>query len=169
MVAVKRLLWLPFAAGLCACDHQAVVAPAASPTPVAVATPTPAAVPTAVPVPTPTPPNRVPSVRFLTNPEPTVGFNFVAKGSLTIHFNMCQSSDPDGDDITFRMDLDGNGSFEVDGPTGADCRRSYTYRWTSGPTTTSWDPKICATDLLSSLSPAHPYQCKTFNVKVNRS
>lgn len=105
----------------------------------------------------------------MTDPDPTVGNNFVARRSLTINFNMCQSSDPDGDDITFRMDLDGNGSYEVDGPTGADCRRSYTYRWTALPNPTSWNPKLCATDLLSSHSLAHPFQCKTFNVKVTQN
>ena len=56
----------------------------------------------------------------------------------------------------------------VDGPTGADCRRTFTYNWQPPFSPASWDPKICATDLLSSLSPAHPYQCKTFNVKVTR-
>lgn len=120
------------------------------------------------PTPTPAAANREPDISFRTTPEPTVGYNFVAGSNLTIQFNMCQSSDPDGDRLNFRMDLDGDHVFEVDGPTGADCRRSYTYSQTGPVSPTSYDPRICATDLLSSLTPAHPYHCRTYNVKVYR-
>jgi len=123
---------------------------------------------TPTPAPTATPPtsNRAPDVHFRTTPDPTAGLTFDASRNVTIAFNMCTSSDPDGDDINFRMDLDGDGSFEVNGPTGADCRRSYTYVHTGLVSPKIYEPRICATDLLPSLSPAHPYQCKSWTVKV---
>lgn len=142
------------------------VGPAA--VPVAAATPA-AAAPTPNPAPTATPSpaaNRVPEIRFETTPAPTVGRNFTSFGPLTIQFNMCPSQDPDGDPLTFRMDLDGDGVFEVDGPTGADCRRSRRYEQSGPVSPSSFDPTICATDLLSSHALAHPYQCRTYNVKV---
>jgi hypothetical protein len=122
------------------------------------------------PSPTPTPPtsttNRPPDVQFRTTPAPTAGLTFDAVTSVTIAFNMCNSADPDGDDINFRMDFDGDGKFEVDGPTGADCRRSFTYEQTGPVSPTLYTPVMCATDLLPSLSPAHPYQCRSYVVKV---
>jgi hypothetical protein len=122
------------------------------------------------PSPTPTPPagNREPEIHFRTTPEPSVGRNFTASSDLTIEFNMCTSSDPDGDDLNFRMDLDGDGAFEVDGPTGADCRRRRTYSQTGLVSPTSYDPVLCATDLLPSRARAHPYSCRTYNVKIYR-
>jgi hypothetical protein len=129
--------------------------PAPSPTPTA--TPTPAASPAA---------NREPEIHFRTTPEPTVGRNFVSSGPLTIQFNMCTSSDPDGDPLNFRMDLDGDGVFEVDGPTGGDCRRSRRYEQSGPVNPSSFDPTVCATDLLPSRTRAHPYRCRTYNVKV---
>jgi hypothetical protein len=124
---------------------------------------------TPAPLPTATPPttNRAPDVRFHTTPEPSPGRTFDASTRVTIAFNMCTSSDPDGDDINFRMDLDGDGRFEVNGPTGADCRRSYTYEHTGLVSPKLYEPTICATDLSSSLAPAHPYQCRSYTVKVN--
>jgi hypothetical protein len=118
------------------------------------------------PAPSPTPvsgPNQPPSVVFRTTPAAGPGDTFLGDRSLTIQFNLCQSSDPDGDRLNFRMDLDGDGSFEVDGPTGADCRRSRVY-----PRGTVAAPRLCATDLLSSLAPAHPYQCKSYSVRLDR-
>lgn len=136
----------------------AATAPAATPAPAAPATPSPA----------PSPANRVPEVHFQTNPAPTVGRTFTSVGPLTIQFSLCTSSDPDGDPLNFRMDLDGDGVFEVDGPTGGDCRRSRRYEQSGPVSPTSFDPTICATDLLSNRSPAHAYQCRSYNVKIYR-
>ena len=126
----------------------------------------PRSTPTPAPTPTPATSNRPPDVQFRTNPAPTAGLTFDAVTSVTIAFNMCNSADPDGDDINFRMDFDGDGKFEVDGPTGADCRRSFTFEQTGPVSPTVYEPRMCATDLLPSLSPAHPYQCRSYTVKV---
>lgn len=156
---------------LAGCGKDTVVSPGASPAPaVVVATPSspsPAASASPSPVPSPAA-NRQPEVHFQTTPAPSVGRNFTSTGPLTIQFNMCTSSDPDGDPLNFRMDLDGDGVFEVNGPTGADCRRSHRYEQSGPVSPSSFDPTICATDLLPSRTPAHPYQCRSYNVKVFR-
>jgi hypothetical protein len=132
----------------CATSVQATAPPAPSPSPTPVA-------------------NREPSVSFRTDPVPTAGRTFDSNEPLTIEFNMCQSSDPDGDPLNFRMDLDGDGVFEVDGPTGADCRRTHRYEQ-SGPASPSvFNPTICATDTLNGAR-LHPYQCRTWEVKIYR-
>jgi len=122
------------------------------------------------PVATPTPPaaNREPEIHFRTTPEPTAGLTFDAGGEVSIQFNMCTSSDPDGDPLNFRMDFEGDGKFEVDGPTGADCRRSHSYSQTGSVSPTVYQPQLCATDLLPSRAPAHPYRCRSYTVKVYR-
>jgi hypothetical protein len=127
-----------------------------------------AAAPAPAPTPTPSAVNREPEIRFRTTPEPNAGRNFTFAVGLSIEFNMCTSSDPDGDPLNFRMDLDGDGVFEVDGPTGADCRRTGRYSQTGPVSPTSYDPTICATDLLPSRARAHPYVCRTYNVKIYR-
>ena len=127
-----------------------------------------AASPAPASTPTPAPVNREPVIHFRTTPEPNTGRNFTSAVGLAIEFNMCTSSDPDGDPLNFRMDLDGDGVFEVDGPTGADCRRTGRYSQTGPVSPTSYDPTICAPDLLPSRSRAHPYSCRTYNVKIYR-
>jgi hypothetical protein len=114
--------------------------------------------------PTPPPPtggaNRPPDVVFHADPDPEPGFLFRStQPRFTIGFNVCQSSDPEGDDILYQMDLDGDGDFEVNGATGADCRRSHTY--TRRGTTR---PQVCVTDLAPSLQPRHNFQCRTYTV-----
>lgn len=113
------------------------------------------------PLPTPAAANRAPTAVFNTNPDPDSSDVFRGAPTLTITFNMCRSSDPEGDPLNFRMDLDGNGVFEVDGPTGADCRRSYSYDRFG-----IYVPRVCVTDLLPSRSPAHPYQCRNYVVRL---
>lgn len=123
--------------------------------------------PAPAPTPTPATANREPVIHFQTTPDPTAGLTFdIHGGSLAIQFNMCTSSDPDGDPLNFRMDFDGDGKFEVDGPTGGDCRRSRTYSQSGPVSPTVYQPQICATDLLPSRTPAHPYRCKSYTVKA---
>jgi PKD domain len=117
--------------------------------------------PTAVPTPTPRTTNSPVIPVFNTNPDPEAGDVFRGRPSLKITFNVCMTSDPDGDDINFRMDLDGDGVFEVDGPTGSDCRRTHTYTKLG-----VFVPRVCVTDLLPNLSLAHPYQCHNYVVRI---
>lgn len=115
------------------------------------------------PSPTPTPGvNYPPLAVFNTTPPPAPGGLFTGRPPLRIQFNMCPTSDPDGDDLLFTIDFQGDGTDEVRGPTGADCRRTWDY-----PLGTYY-PRLCVTDLTASLQPAHPFQCRGYTVQVKR-
>jgi hypothetical protein len=115
------------------------------------------------PAPTPTPagPNRAPTAVFATNPLPGAEDVFSSVAPLTIAYNMCRSSDPEGDLLDFRMDLDGDGRFELEGTTGGDCRASHDYEEAG-----TFRPRICVTDLDRGRRPAHPYQCHDYTVQL---
>lgn len=115
------------------------------------------------PSPTPTPINQAPVADFRTTPDPGANGTFTGKPPLTIAFNMCRSADPEGDRMNFRMDFEGDGIWNVDGPTGGDCRRDFTYGQIG-----TYTPRICVTDLASSLQPAHPYQCQGWAVVLTK-
>lgn len=118
----------------------------------------------ATPTPTPRAEDQPPDAVFRTTPEPGPGDSFRGTPPLTIQFNMCASTDPDGDPIRFRTDLDGDGVFEGDGFTGGDCRRSHTYREPGG-----YAPQLCLTDVdPSSRTPLHPFRCKTYDVRLRK-
>lgn len=117
--------------------------------------------PPPTPTPTPTGPNQAPTAVFNTNPVPDASGRFAGTPTLTISFNMCRSSDPEGDPLFFRMDLDGDGRFEEEGTTGADCRHSHDYDVAG-----TYVPRVCVTDLNRSRTPAHPYQCRDYVVEL---
>jgi hypothetical protein len=115
-----------------------------------------------MPTPHPTGPNQAPLAVFNTNPAPDSSGRFGGVTPLTINFNMCRTSDPEGDPLSFRMDLDGDGRFEEEGTSGADCRHSHDYDVAG-----TYVPRVCVTDLNpSSLAPAHAYQCHDYVVEV---
>jgi hypothetical protein len=121
-----------------------------------------------VSAPQPTPPpaaeNRPPLFVYDVDPDPNYpGGWFTTSSPLQVRFNLCRSSDPDGDRLLFRMDLDGDGVYEVEGPTGAECRRTRDFGYGV------YRPKVCVTDMTSSLAPAHPYQCKDWTLEVRRN
>ncbi len=118
------------------------------------------------PLPTPTPAaeNRWPEPSFRTTP-PASGSSITGKAPFTVQFNMCRSVDPDGDRLTFRMDLDGDGLYELFGATGADCRHEFTYPVGSRTAT------VCVTDVecpswpqCEGLPRLHPFQCMSYTV-----
>jgi hypothetical protein len=116
--------------------------------------------------PPPTGPNQAPNAVFRTTPLPDDTGRFVSDPSsdppLVISFNMCRTSDPEGDPLLFRMDLDGDGQFEQEGSNGADCRHSYEYDVPG-----IYAPRICVTDLSpQSLSPRHGFQCQSYVVEI---
>jgi hypothetical protein len=125
-----------------------------------------AVVTVAAPAPTPAPTNQPAHAEFHTNPAAS-GTSIAGKAPFTVNFNMCQSSDPDGDRLLFKMDLDGNGSFEHIGVTAGACRIPQTYA--AG----SYAPTICVTDIdcpawpSCAFAPNHPYQCRTYSVVVS--
>jgi hypothetical protein len=116
------------------------------------------------PTPTPSGPNQAPIAVFDTNPDSDASGRFTGSTALTltISFNMCRSSDPEGDPLFFRMDLDGDGRFEEEGTSGADCRHTHDYDVAG-----TYVPRVCMTDLNpSSRAPAHPFQCHDYVVEV---
>lgn len=115
------------------------------------------------PTPTPGPPpqaNQPPSAVFRTVPEAGQGNFFGGTAPLEIQFNMCPTSDPENDPLRFTMDFEGDGVLDLQGSSGAECRHAFTFG------VGSFSPRICVTDLLSSLTPAHPFQCKTYSVRL---
>jgi PKD repeat protein len=128
-----------------------------------------AVVTVAAPQPTPSPTpvvNRPPEAVFHTNPADS-GSTISGKAPLTVEFNLCRTSDPDGDPLRFEMDLDGNGTFEYQGSTGADCRHGATYGAGTHPAT------MCVTDIpcltwpaCAGYPPIHPRQCRSYSVVV---
>jgi PKD repeat protein len=123
--------------------------------------PTPA--PGATPTPRPSGPNQAPAAVFRTVPASDSAGQITGRNSLSVQFNMCPSADPERDPMNFTMDFEGDGTTEVSGTTGGDCRRSRTYGFGT------YRPRICVTDLNSGLAPMHPYQCKSYTVIVTRS
>ncbi len=118
----------------------------------------------AAPSPPPPRPNQPPAPFYKTVPGAS-RTTITGQAPLTVHFNMCRSTDADGDTLYYRMDLDGNGTFEFHGATGADCRHEATYA--AGTHTAT----ICVTDVDCStwpacegLPPLHPFQCRTYSV-----
>jgi hypothetical protein len=118
----------------------------------------------ATPSPTfpPSGPNQAPQAVFRTVPAAPSDGVFIATGSIAIEFNMCPTADPEKDPLQFTMDFEGDGTTEVAGRTGGDCRRGHTY------SIGEQHPRICVTDLSSGLSPLHAFQCHTYTVRVNR-
>lgn len=95
----------------------------------------------------PLPANAAPVARFKTNPDPPSG-----RAPLTVVFNACQSSDPDGDPLVFRFDVF-DGLFDT-----GHCRREHTYR-----TRGSYRARICVTDAF----PGREDQCQSYTVVVS--
>lgn len=122
----------------------------------------------AVPSPTPSPTaapggNRPPTAVFKTTPA--TGTSLTGKAPFTVSYNMCPTADPDRDSLLFRMDLDGDGSFEFFGSSGADCRHEATYPVGTRTVT------LCVTDvdcpswpICWDYAPLHPYQCRSYTV-----
>jgi hypothetical protein len=131
--------------------------------PVAVAARAPTTTP--APAPTPEPDNAWPDAWFVTKPPADSNSAITGPAPLTVAFNMCKSADPNGDPLYFRMDLDGDGEYELFGATGADCRHDATY----GVGTRT--AKICVTDVNCPSWPScnstprfHPFQCMSYTV-----
>jgi hypothetical protein len=126
-----------------------------------------AAVTVAAPAPTPTPgPNQPPQAVFKTKPSAS-GSTISGKAPLTVEFNLCLTEDPEKDPLRYTMDLNGDGAYEFQGSTGADCRHPATYGVGTHPAT------ICVTDIACTTWPAcagyptlHPLQCRGYSVVV---
>jgi hypothetical protein len=150
------------AAGAAAVGTAAVVASngndTTTTTPAVVVTPT--TTTTLAPVPTTTTPpkagNRAPFAVLTTNPDPPSGI-----GTLTVTFDLCKSSDPDGDPLSYFFDF-GDGT-----KTSGSCLESHTYQSSFRSTTDvkrqdrSYSVEGCVVD------PSNASACRTRTVNVN--
>ena len=73
---------------------------------------------------------------------------------------MCASSDPEGDELFFEFDFDGDDKFDFKGITGAHCRADHVYA------VGTWRPLICLYDRDSKQLPLHDDSCQRFTVVV---
>ena len=107
----------------------------------------------------PSPPrsNQPPEAVFKTTPDAVAG-TIRGPAPLDVRFNMCASSDPEGDPLLFRMDFDGDGRFDRAGTTGAHCRADH--RYAAG----TWTARNCLSDLDGGGQPLHDDQCRTYGV-----
>jgi len=116
---------------------------------------------TVQPAPSPSPsPDLPPKAVFKTNPT-AVGGTITGKAPLDVFFNMCPSSDPDGDQLFFLMDFDGDGRVDFAGTTGAHCRADHVYA--AG----TWMPTVCLHDIDKDGKQLHDDQCRTYTVVVS--
>jgi len=110
------------------------------------------------PSPSPSPEaNRPPEAVFKSTPDAVRG-TISGTAPLSVRFNMCLSSDPDGDKVYFMMDYDGNGKIDLAGTTGGNCRGEYVYA--AG----KWTAHNCLRDIDADGKALHDDQCKTYSV-----
>jgi hypothetical protein len=113
------------------------------------------------PSPSPSPPgpegNLPPEAAFKTSPD-VKGGAITGTAPFSVTFNMCPTSDPEGDTLYFTMDFQPDGKLDDHGSTGASCRRHFDYA------VGTWHPEICVTDLDAEGKALHDAQCMTYKV-----
>ncbi len=117
---------------------------------------------TAMPSTVPSPPpsgNQPPHAIFKSTPD-AVGSTISGTAPLSVRFNMCASTDPEGDQLYFSHDFDGDGKIDWAGTTGAHCRRDHVYA--AG----TWKARNCLHDMDANDEALHSDQCKTYSVVV---
>jgi PKD domain len=116
---------------------------------------------TAIPSTVPTPPsgNQPPHAVYKSTPD-AVGSTISGTAPLSVRFNMCASTDPEGDRLYFLYDFDGDGKFDSGGTTGAHCRTDHVYA--AG----TWKARNCLHDMDANGEALHDDQCKTYSVVV---
>jgi PKD repeat protein len=103
--------------------------------------------------------NRPPTPVFKSTPD-AVRSTISGTAPLSVRFNMCASSDPEGDRLYYVHDFDGDGKVDRGGLTGAHCRADHVYA--SG----TWSARNCLHDIDASGAALHDEQCKTYSVVV---
>jgi len=143
-------------------DDETPAGPAGSPStaPPAVQSPSVPATPSA---------NQPPVAVFKVRPEPDRRSIIRGKSPLTVHFNMCASSDPDRDEVLYTHDFDGDGVDERKGFGGDDCRRSFIYVYSPTLKSRRFEPRQCLTDVDAATGERlHPKQCRSYVVEVQK-
>jgi PKD repeat protein len=113
------------------------------------------------PPPDPRSANRPPNGVFQTNPEAKGGF-IVGAAPLSVGFDMCLTSDPEGDELFFEMDFEGDGKSDFKGVTGFHCRATHTYA-TAG----TYRPLMCVYDRDKDRNALHDSVCQVYTVVVS--
>ena len=101
--------------------------------------------------------NQPPVPVFKTSPDANQG-TIRGTDPFTVRFNMCPTADPEGDELYFAMDFNGDGRNDSAGTTGANCRKEHVY--TAG----TWTARMCVRDIDASGKPLHDAQCATYTV-----
>ncbi len=104
--------------------------------------------------------NQPPKAVFKTNPLANHG-TITGTAPLTVRFNMCLTSDPEGDVLYVTMDFNGDGKVDQGGTTGGSCRRDHVY--TAG----TWTAYNCVRDILPTGKPLHEDECATYTIVAN--
>jgi PKD repeat protein len=103
--------------------------------------------------------NQAPHAVFKTTPDAVGNTNTISgTAPLAVRFNLCATTDPEGDLLWFLMDFDGDGAWDSVGTTGAKCRRDAVY--TAG----TYDARVCVHDIDKDGQPLHAAECKRFTV-----
>jgi PKD repeat protein len=111
--------------------------------------------------PTPAPGgNQPPAPVYKTVPAAS-GSTIAGRAPLAVRFNLCATSDAEGNLLWFSMDFDGDGVFDSVGTSGAACRQDHTYP--AGRFT----PRVCVHDMGDGREPLHPDQCRVYAVSVD--
>ncbi len=105
----------------------------------------------------PTGGNQPPIAVFRTAPA-AVNREIIGKAPLAVSFNMCASSDPEGDELYFLMDFDGDEKYDFGGITGFHCRADRVYAL--GTT----KPVICVYDRDKNRNALHEDICESYTV-----
>jgi PKD repeat protein len=103
--------------------------------------------------------NQAPHAVFKSTPAVSGG-QITGPSPLDVTFNMCASSDPEGDELYFLMDFDGDGVFDWGGITGAHCRADHVY------TTGTYTAENCLYDRDKNGQALHDDICKTYVIVV---
>jgi PKD repeat protein len=106
--------------------------------------------------------NQPPNLVLKTTPPVGATGKITGPAPLQVQFNMCPSTDPDGDPKLFTMDFEGDGDLDVQGTTGAQCRRGFLYA--AG----TYRPHLCVVDLTAPGGNAlHTPVCQVLVVQAN--
>jgi len=103
--------------------------------------------------------NQPPVLVIKTTPR-AVRSVITGQAPLTVSFNMCTSSDPEGDVLYFLMDFDGDEKFDFGGITGAHCRADRVYAL--GTSTAVF----CLQDRDADFRPLHDDVCQEYTIKA---
>ncbi len=111
------------------------------------------------PSPSPSPgANGPPHPVFKSTPDAVNG-TITGRAPLAVRFNMCATTDPDGDMLWFSMDFDGDGNWDNVGTTGAHCRYDHVYAAGTYNKVT-----MCVHDVTPTYEGLHQDQCKLYTV-----